>query len=101
MAQRLYVVVTYSYDAEVMETLADKLLAKGVPSAHVTKTDSWYRWEGKKINATEYKLDVLCTKEMLSDVVATVRKNHNYSVPPITWYEVHTDADTFIWAVSP
>ena len=97
MAKRLFTVITYSYDVEVLENIAEKLMKIGVPAAHIIKTDSWYRWKSNVVNATEYKLDILCLKEQVSEVVALIKNRHNYEVTAITWYEIHTDNDTFSW----
>ena len=97
MDKILFVVVTYSDDKSVLVAIADELMQIGIPSVHLSSVVSWYRWKGKRCSADEYKLDVLCSKEMLADVVAVIKKNHNYEVPAIIWNAVNCDDNMYAW----
>ena len=93
----LLVVTTYSNDKTALTVIADCLMQSGIPSVHLSAVQSWYRWKGKRCSADEYKLDILCTKESLADVIAIIKCNHNYEVPAITWTEVDCDDNTYAW----
>ena len=97
MDQKLLVVVTYSDDKPALTEIADSLMMLGVPSVHLSVVESWYRWKGKRYNADEFRLDVLCPKELLVDVVNLIKQGHNYDAPAITWYEVDVDESTYGW----
>lgn len=97
MEKKLVSVVTYSDDKTALTLIADNLLQLGIPSVHLSVVESWYRWKGKRCFADEYKLDILCTKELLADVIAVIKRNHNYEVPAITWVEVVCDDNTYAW----
>ena len=77
--------------------IADALMQSGIPSVHLSTVQSWYRWKGKRYSVEEYKMDIFCMKEMLADVIAVIKRNHNYEVPSITWIEVGCDDNTYAW----
>ncbi len=89
MNNTMIAVATYSDDKAILTVIADALMQLGVPSVHVSSVQSWYRRKGKRILVDEFKLDVLCTKEMLVDVIAIIKENHSYDAPEIVWDEVN------------
>ena len=98
MDKKLLVVVTYSSDKSSLEDIVDSLMHSDVPAAHISKVNSWFNWKGKCKTVSEYKLDVLCTHDLLVDVVSVIKNKHTYEVPAIMWSEVSADDNTFAWA---
>ena len=50
---------------------------------------SFYRWEGRDEEATEYPLLIKSTEERYTELEAAIRERHPYSVPEIiAWHVV-------------
>ena len=59
---------------------------------------SFYRWEGKDEEATEYPLLVKSTRERFPELAAAIRKRHPYSLPEIVgWPIEHGLAEYLRW----
>jgi periplasmic divalent cation tolerance protein len=49
---------------------------------------SFYRWEGKNEQATEYPLLIKSTRERYIELEAAIRKSHPYSLPEIVAWPI-------------
>jgi periplasmic divalent cation tolerance protein len=59
---------------------------------------SFYRWEGKDEQASEYPLLIKTTRDMYPKIEAAIRKSHPYSLPEIVaWPIEHGLAEYLRW----
>ena len=71
---------------EILEQIAAKLVADKVAACCQLEgpVTSVYRWEGKTESASEYRLLIKTTTELLPAVEASVIELHSYQQPQIT-----------------
>ncbi len=63
-------------------------LRLGACASVLAPVTSFYRWEGRDEEATEYPLLIKSTEERYAELEAAIRERHPYSVPEIIAWPV-------------
>ncbi|MDI6786198.1 MAG: divalent-cation tolerance protein CutA [bacterium] len=64
----------------------------------VSKIDSFFWWEGKIDNCEEVLLIIKTTRDMMENLMETVKEEHSYSVPEIIALPIVAgSSDYLIW----
>ena len=77
----LYVTASSLKEArKISNALLDKKL---IACANILKSDSIYRWKGKKVDEKEFIIHAKTTEKQFSEAEKLIKKIHSYEIPCI------------------
>jgi len=97
MQNYIFVYIT-NPDEQTAVNLAKKLLdAKLSACANLYPSSSLYFWKGKLTEEPETNLLVKTRADKYDEIVKFVKKNHPYSIPCITKFDVAPNSEYAAW----
>lgn len=80
--------------AKISNALLDKKL---IACANILKSDSIYRWKGKKVNEKEFIIHAKTTEKQFSKAEKLIKKIHAYEIPCIIKIPVKSNSEYLKW----
>jgi len=96
-------VLTNLPDSDSAFNLARSLVAARLAACVnvLPQATSFYRWEGRDEQATEYPVLIKTTSERYADLEQAIRKNHPYELPEIISWPIGSGLPAYLdWVES-
>ena len=92
------VISTFSDDLNVLKSIQKELLENHfVAGCQVSSVDSTYWWDNNINETREFCLQMRTKKSLYDYIESFIKKNHNYKVPEISYYDLKGSEDIIKW----
>ncbi len=98
LSSNLMIVITTEVNDDKAKSLAKELLHRKLAACiNLSKVESYFWWDQKLENNSEFQLLIKTTENKLKELLSLIRRMHTYDVPELIFWKADSSESYRLW----